>query len=721
MYSRTRQVEQQLIVRPLMSYVCRWGIAPRAKFIHTYIPIAISSVYIGYKSHTHPDCVISHYDHLNLTEALAIALLFELYLSSLYKIRLSSLRRLSSTMLPRNPRVNTLVSIVFGLLLTIVHASPISNDTSAPKPGEGSDFNWNSITPTPNLVYHRCYNTFECARLEVPLDYLSSKPYSENASIAIIKLASDPTRFPEYGKKWGGPVLLNPGGPGGSGVGMVLESWRNIQKIIGKQFSIIGFDPRGVNNTRPLVSCFDSAVDRILWDVKGRGRILGSSEEGLGEAFVRGKVMGRVCTSGKRAEEGKFLGTASVARDMLAINDATWDLAKSGIRKGLQYWGFSYGSVLGITFATLFPDKVERMVIDGVVDVFDFFASGGMKNLQDTEDVMDSFYIFCSQAGPQKCAFHTGTTPNDIRDRHYAVLASLRTQPLAYNVAALGELGESEGQPDIFTYDDLRWLTFRALYSPLTLFQNLTNVLVEVEKRLPEGFLPVDISGRKLPLTCSAGSNDIANEILRSAEALPAIMCSDASPSGNMTIPIFSERLRILKSQSPTAGDIWPTYALACLGWNAQAKWKPVFSMTNNNSKKRKGGVPILLIGNTADPVTPLANAYSMAKLFPTGGAVVAIQEGEGHCSPSVPTKCMSSIVQTYFGTGKVPEGDQLHCARESAPFLGDVSTGNMTRRDAGRIEAREAMMDIGRAVNRQLAYSGSLGNSRFAHLLGGE
>ncbi|RPB25150.1 hypothetical protein L211DRAFT_867569, partial [Terfezia boudieri ATCC MYA-4762] len=305
-------------------------------------------------------------------------------------------------MLPRDPRVNTLMLIVIALFLAKVHTRPISNDTSAPKPGEGWDFTWDSITPTPNLVYHRCYNTFECARLEVPLDYLSSEQCSETASIAIIKLISDPTEFPEYGKKWGGPLLLNPGGPGGSGVGMVLESGHEIQKVVGKQFSVIGFDPRGVNNTRPLASCFDSAVDRILWNVKGSGRIPRISEEGLGEAFVWGRIMGQVCTSGNRAEEGKFLGTASVARDMLAITDATWDLSKSGIRKGLQFWGFSYGSVLGITFATLFPDKVERMIIDGVVDVFDFFALDMLKNLQNTEEVMDSFYIFCSQAGPLK-------------------------------------------------------------------------------------------------------------------------------------------------------------------------------------------------------------------------------------------------------------------------------------------------------------------------------
>lgn len=611
---------------------------------------------------------------------------------------------------------NTLVSIVFGLLFTKVQASPISNDTSAPKPGEGWDFTWDSINPTPNLVYHRCYNTFACARLEVPLDYLSSEPYSTNASIAIIKLASDPAEFPEYGEKWGGPVLINPGGPGGSGVGAVLQAGHYFQEVVGKQFSIIGFDPRGINNTRPLASasCFDSTVDRILWDVKGGagGKIPGGNEEGLGEAFARGKILGKMCTSGKRAEEGRYLGTASVARDMLAITDATWDLSKSGIRKGLQYWGFSYGSVLGITFATLFPDKVERMIVDGVVDVFDYFNSGvsGLKSLTDTETVMDSFYIFCSQAGPLKCPFYTGTTPNDIRDRHYAILESLRTQPLAYNII--------EGQPDIFTHDALRYLTFISLYSPLTSFLNLSSIFVEVEKRLPEGSLPVDILGRKFPLTCSAGGNDIANEALRNIEALAAVMCSDTPSLTNMTIPFYKENLRVLKSLSPTIGDIWAAYALPCFGWNAQAKWKPVFSTTDNNSKKRKGGAPILLIGNTADPVTPLANAYSMAKLFPEGGAVVAVQEGEGHCTLAVPTKCMSSMIQTYFGTGQVPEGDQLRCARESVPFLGDVSTGNMTRRDSGRVQAREAMRKIGRAVNRQLTYSGHLGNSRFAHLL---
>lgn len=72
-------------------------------------------------------------------------------------------------------------------------------------------------------------------------------------------------------------------------------------------------------------------------------RVSGRSEGQLGEAFFRGKIMGKMCTRGKRAEAGQFLGTVSVARDVLIITDASWDLSKPGTREGLQYWGLSYG------------------------------------------------------------------------------------------------------------------------------------------------------------------------------------------------------------------------------------------------------------------------------------------------------------------------------------------------------------------------------------------
>lgn len=625
-------------------------------------------------------------------------------------------------MIPQNPRMKTLIATALSLCFTTLHASPTYSETSTSKPGEGFDFSWDTIKPSSNLVYHPCFDKFECAKLQVPLDWLSTKP-GANASIAIIKLSSDPTAFPEYGKKWGGPVLMNPGGPGGSGVGLVLGSGAELQQMIGKQYSIIGFDPRNVNNTRPRLSCFDDPVDRILWDLKSGGRIPGSdndSQDKLGEVFVRGKIFAELCTSGKNQELGRHLGTASVARDMLAITEASWDLAKTGVRKGLQYYGFSYGTALGMVFATLFPDKIERMVLDGVLNVFDWFAAEGERNMENTEDVMDSFYEYCSRAGPLQCAFHRGKTPDDIRERHMSILGALRTQPLAYNISSPGS--PTGSQPDIFTYDDLRYLTFQSVYTPLTTFPAFATLLNELDKAIPKGSLSVDMSQRKYPLTCAAGGNYQANEDLKDKESMSGILCSDFPLQNNLTIPLIRQKMRRIESKSPTIGAIWAMNLLQCTGWKSQAKWKAELSRINNNSLKRKGGAPILLIGNTADPVTPLIGARAMAKEFPKGGAYVAVQQGEGHCSIASPSLCMMNIVGTYFAKGTVPKTEEAFCAQQYVPFLGEVTSGNTTKRDQGEIEAREIMGRVGRAVHRQLMNTGPLaGNARLTGLILGD
>lgn len=154
-----------------------------------------------------------------------------------------------------------------------------------------------------------------------------------------------------------------------------LSRGREIQTILGPQFSILGFDPRGINNTTPSMSCFHTAVSRKVWGLKSDDRVLGSSGSGeeISEAYSRAKVVGEICENALGGEGlagvGKHVGTAVVARDMLEITERAWKRVGKGreeVRgKGLRYWGFSYGSVLGITFASMFPERVDRLAIDG--------------------------------------------------------------------------------------------------------------------------------------------------------------------------------------------------------------------------------------------------------------------------------------------------------------------------------------------------------------------
>ena len=557
--------------------------------------------------------------------------------------------------------------------------------------GQNGDV-WDSMVPSSELVYHQCYGGFECARLQVPLDYLAEYPDEAHAYIAIIKYASDPVEYPEYSESWGGPILFNPGGPGGSGVAFVLDAGPGLQKMVGSQYSIIGFDSRGVNNTRPTVSCFDTPYDRLLFDVKGGGRTIGSGgDEEVGELFARGKLFGNICTANGTAKDLQHVGTAHVARDMLTINDCIWNLAPKKVRrKGLQYWGFSYGSALGITYATLFPDKIERMILDGVMDVNDWFNGPKDKMLVHAEAVMDSFYKFCFEGGPLRCSFYTGSKPEDIEQRLTHVLESLRTQPLPYSISPYGT-----SQTELFTYSHLRTTIAVALYSPLQLFEPLADFLVLLESSLELEYLGTDPRIRP-PLTCSLDEfASLANSNLLVMESQMAIMCGDSPSMTNQTLADVRKWFGQIDKQSPTMGPFLATRMLACAGWMSEAKEKPP-KFEEAKETDKWGGAPIMFIGNTGDPITPLENAYSMAKLFPANASVSMVQEGEGHCSLAVPSECMIGAIQTYLATGKAPPEDKRYCDRVLAPFVGAVSGSSK------RSEALETMRNVGQQLHRR-------------------
>jgi pimeloyl-ACP methyl ester carboxylesterase len=108
-------------------------------------------------------------------------------------------------------------------------------------------------------------------------------------------------------------------------------------------------------------------------------------------------------------------------------------------------------------------------------------------------------------------------------------------------------------------------------------------------------------------------------------EAPKAIMCGDGDDMSNQTMPEFEEYLELLESQSYAAGAIWATFRLICTGWRVRSRWRYTGPFGGNTS------IPILWIGNTADPVTPIRNAHNMAKSF--HGSAAVQQDSEGHCS----------------------------------------------------------------------------------------
>jgi pimeloyl-ACP methyl ester carboxylesterase len=277
------------------------------------------------------------------------------------------------------------------------------------------DFNWTSVVPSEDLRYHDCYGGYKCARLQVPLDWTTvveesdSSGHTNNSqrqwvAIAITTL---PATVSDSDPSFGGPVLVNPGGPSGSGAEMVLDLGRYLQGVVDsaeRHYEILGFDPRGTGWSTPRAECYQDHLNRFADLVQTGGMPPATSPEGLALHFQAAAGGAKLCSGAGNDSIFAHMSTASVARDMLEIVERAETLRRrnstgnpsasvSPKQAKLQYLGFSYGSYLGNTFASMFPGRVGRLVVDGITDPDDFVR--GVSNLP-----LSHFTIFLTLSSP---------------------------------------------------------------------------------------------------------------------------------------------------------------------------------------------------------------------------------------------------------------------------------------------------------------------------------
>ncbi|TFK22816.1 hypothetical protein FA15DRAFT_671144 [Coprinopsis marcescibilis] len=497
-----------------------------------------------------------------------------------------------------------------------------------------TEFSWDTITPSKHLNWSKCYDGLQCARLEVPLNY--SEPEQQQAVIAVVR---KPALVPEKSPFYKGPVLLNPGGPGGSGVDLVVRAAPLFSVILGPQFDVVGFDPRGVGISTPGPSYFNNSIQRTVFSQRSEGII---SDSGVGRFWAKAQLYGALVSENS---EGYIphINTPNTARDMLRIVEAHG-------REKLQYWGFSYGSVLGAVFATMFPDKVGRLVIDGVVDAEDYFATGWKTNLVDTDKAFDTFFTGCAEAGPTRCAFYS-PDPEDIRRNLTSLFDRLRKQPIPARTET------SFGLFDLFR---LRQLIFVSLYQPGTFFSIIADGLAQLATgKLSDLFATLatmETAVAEFGCSCDPDRQRLLNGT-RDAQA--TILCNDGAkvPEDFSAAEDYLEEL----SKISQFADIWAPIRIGCTGWPKQS---PKGAFTDPFVAKTSH--PLLIIGNTADPVTPLVSAKKMSKGF--RDSVVLTQDSAGHCSISATSMCTFKHVRKYFTDGTLPDPGTV-CNVIGTPF----------------------------------------------------
>ncbi|KAF9266662.1 alpha/beta-hydrolase [Marasmius fiardii PR-910] len=522
--------------------------------------------------------------------------------------------------------------------------------------GNWSEKLWYEIKPSKDLRWVDCYaGGLQCGRLLVPLDY--NNPHGKTAAIALIRLPANMTPdSPDYL----GPILFNPGGPGGSGVDFVRTMGKAFSTVLGPQFDIVGFDPRGVSRSTPRVSFYETRVERKLWNVPVVGEVSEKSPITVAISWARNKLTGRLAAE-RDHNVIAHINTDHTARDMLRITEAHG-------REKLKYWGFSYGSVLGSTFAAMFPGKVDRLVIDGVVDVSSYYTVDWANSLRDTDKVLQWFFKDCLEAGPGRCAFYEPSV--EAMDKKLNNLYSSITKT---PVSVLTD--NSYGLVD---YARLRLTIFGSFYAPFELWPLLATGL-QVLVRDGNGTVLFNILDSPR-FQCSCDPLENLFDVIWDAQT--AIMCNDGDVVSSDLESAQEDYNKLLKVSE--WGSVAAGIRMSCVGWPNIPKTQFRGPIVGNTSH------PLLIIGNAADPVTPLWAAHQVSKGFP--GSVVLSQESAGHCSFSAPSPCTALAVREYFVNGTLPKAG-TKCPIIGSPF--DSASQVSWRMEEEDVRLFEALRDL--------------------------
>ncbi|OTA31793.1 hypothetical protein BTJ68_07460 [Hortaea werneckii EXF-2000] len=325
-----------------------------------------------------------------------------------------------------------------------------------------------------------------------------------------------------------------------------------------------------------------------------------------------------------------------------------------------MYWGFSYGTALGTLFASMYPGRIDRMVLDGVLDADDYFPGSWLASLADTDTILGRFFLYCYQAGRDSCPFWHEGGPQAIHEAYEELLTQISNDP----VAAPGT--RSRG-PEVINWTDLKLLVKDALYSPLKNFPIMATLMEELARGNGSQFADYKNKFRKdlcsSPHLCD---DPFSQECIlpgwSAYDALPAILCTDASDTGSFTMDDFEQYWQVLRNQSQATGDYWAATRLTCAAWQAKAKHRFNGPFAGNTSH------PILFIGNMYDTVTPIQNAHKMTTRF--SGSGLLQQNSEGHSSFTGPSVCTAKAVRAYFQSGALPPSGTT-CDPDALPFFG--------------------------------------------------
>ncbi|KAL1742724.1 Alpha/Beta hydrolase protein [Schizophyllum fasciatum] len=493
-----------------------------------------------------------------------------------------------------------------------------------------------------------------CGFYEVPLDWADEAVGTAKLAVALYPATQERR----------GSIFVNPGGPGGSGVEFLLQDAANISITTGGHYDIVSWDPRGSDgSTIPgPPTCFDSPQDFIEYfsgtleatGLEIRGHL--SDDDQIAEFYshvdemeAKYRGLGQRCAEGNNSKVLQYIGTAATARDMVALAD----YFDPDVQE-INYWGFSYGTMLGFTFVHMFPDRVGRVILDGCMDPILYTDKPSTQyvadSLKSAEETFAGFTAACALAGKDGCRLveSDNETAEDIAQRFQDLL------DLAHDLTESG--ADMSGIP---TSAEARADLYSIMYFP-ALWDAVAGLVRDWQQALE-----ATAANATVPEAIAA---ELSQFKRGNTTTLPfgllSIYCGDAVDAGNMTMRDgFDSIVWASENVSPLFGPQWDVPGNVCFAWPARA----VERYTGPWGKTLKN--PILIIGNTADPVTPFENAQLMADLL-DDSAVLVKQDGLGHTTLAEKSSCIVDIVNKYFTDGSLPEGDDTQCEIDDSVIL---------------------------------------------------
>ncbi|MGI9156658.1 MAG: alpha/beta hydrolase [Marmoricola sp.] len=452
------------------------------------------------------------------------------------------------------------------------------------------------------LAWSACNGSDQCATMKVPLDY--ADPSGKAIDLKLVKV-------PASGNKVGS-LVVNPGGPGGSGIDYAKAGSAQWPSQITSSFDLVGFDPRGVGLSTPLRCAGTAQIDTLVASDPDPDT---AAERTRMDQLVHAFGEGCLQHSGNLA---RHMSTVEVARDMDVLRQLLGE-------PKLTYFGASYGTLIGATYANLFPTHVGRLVLDGAIDPALSNAQISLAQGHGFEVALRAYVQDCVDRG--SCIL--GSTLDEGTKRIRAFLDSVERQPLPTNGAR--QLSAGTALVGIFLplYVKKYWPILTAALGQAMNDHNgsaLLSLADAYTSRGPDGYTD------------------------NSTAALYAVNCLDHDDYVP-TSQVPSHYAQFLKA-SPTFGRTFAYSLSSCSAW-------PVHSGKATKAIHAKGAPPIVVVGTTRDPATPLVWAQGLARELDSGTLVT--RDGDGHTGYNQGNSCVDDAVNGYLVKGVVPK-DGLMC-----------------------------------------------------------